>query len=1680
MGDKTSVEPVSEQRPAAAPDQAAPLVSAEVTAAFDPSTKPEDTSAIQAPASELPAGQAEQPVPVRHKSLAFLQPGTQPGSLGRLGHFEVLELLGKGGFGIVLKAFDDKLQRLVAIKVLGPQLTGSANARSRFVREARAAAAVNSKYVVSTYEVYEQPIPYLVMEYVVGKSLQDRLDRLEPFATRDILRIGAEIAKGLAAAHQQGLIHRDIKPANILLESPNPQPPPRSGELARSASEGQEPSLALRANQAGKGVGGGVGRVKIADFGLARAVDDIGLTQSGMIAGTPLFMSPEQARGETLDPRSDLFSLGSVLYTLCTGHPPFKAHTTLGVMKRVCDDTPRPIREINPAIPSSLVEIVNRLLVKDPAGRFQTAAEVAQRLEQQLAHLEDSAPSSPSGGLGGGAITDQLPEESPPLEAVLPPIKEVRRRRTLRPWVAAACVLLGVVGSIFLGVALWNTGPSDKANEVAPKDARADNGELDEANAGPRKALEEKLAAEPENAALAAELADLLLDTSWTVLKPIAMTSKGGATLTLQGDGSILASGKNPDRDDYSLVAKTDLQRITAIRLEALPDPSLPHGGPGRFPDNGNFHLHHLQVLSGRQPCPLTNIVVVHDEAQQFRNVLDGKIAAIQGWSNHPRVGQANTAIVATRLQRTPDDDLTIELHFSRAQRLRHNLGRFRLSVSGDATAFDREATRFAAMKLTDPWSRLAAAYAVNGRNAEALHYFSKALERANGYEARKPIVAAAAGFHEVLSAIVQRQPDDPQLQLALARQQAARGKQHLAEKQPALAQAELEKARDTLKRLPSLGDTWTVLTPVEMKTETGARMELQNDGSVFVHQRPPFKNDTYTLVFQSELKGITGLRLEVLADSRLPQGGPGWGENGNFVLNELTLQAAPAESPDKARAIALRNASADFSQMTGGNWDVRGAVDGNGRTGWAILPEVNKDHTAVFEMAEKVGDDQPARLTVRLNHQYAAQNHNLGRFRLSVTNDATTLLATRVRLDLKNSEMVDVHVALGEAYAQHGQTNEAVAAFALALPLAADRAGKARIVAAAGPLKGVLEKLAEGAVDDGPFQAELARHFAKQGKAPLANAARTKARSLLEAKLAREPENSAGAAELAQLLLDQQEHENAAQWTVLKPTEMKSKAGATLTLQDDGSILASGVNASGDLYVVSAVSNLDRIAAVRLEALPDPSLPNKGPGRHSSGNFHLGAFRLYQPTKGGGRTPLRVESAWASFDFKAADADVAGTVDASLKKFWHVWGRVGEAHQAIFLVKETAAGPDRPFVIELHHRAFAEGINLGRFRLSVSGDPDISARERHRFAALKITNPWARLAAAYHLLGDQQAVDQLLKQHPAAAAAIGDVYVAAQDWERATASYRKALTDQPADGALSAKLAMSHNNLGVALSRKGQWDEALACYREAIKVNPKNAVAHSNLGGALSRKGQWDEAIPFCRKAIELDPKYARAHFRLGQALLGKRRYGEARDASARALELLPQNDPSRAAATRQLQACERLVKIEPRLPLLLKGEDKPADNAERLDFAQLAYDHKHFAAAARLWAEALQADPKLADDRQKQYRCNAACAASLAAAGQARDEPPLDDAAKALLRRQALDWLRAELAVLGQQLQSGGPGAAAQALAILAHWQKDTDLAGIRDAAGLAQLPADERKACTQLWADVAALLKKAEEKR
>ena len=301
--------------------------------------------------------------------LTFLRPTDTPGRIGRLGQFDVIDEVGRGGMGVVLRAYDPCLQREVAVKVLDPQLADNEVARQRFCREARAAAAVTHDNLVAVHQVDEDEasgLPYLVMQLVIGESLEQRLKRAGKMSATEVGRVGQQAAAGLAAAHAGGLIHRDIKPGNILLED-------------------------------------GVDRVKLTDFGLARAAEDVKLTRTGYVAGTPLYMAPEQARGDTVDARSDLFSLGSVLYEAAAGVAPFDGKTPLAVLKRVTDETQPPLRQVSPDIPVWLSDVVDRLLAKEPADRFQTAQEVAEIFTAELARIQTGLAPEQVGLCGGSS-----------------------------------------------------------------------------------------------------------------------------------------------------------------------------------------------------------------------------------------------------------------------------------------------------------------------------------------------------------------------------------------------------------------------------------------------------------------------------------------------------------------------------------------------------------------------------------------------------------------------------------------------------------------------------------------------------------------------------------------------------------------------------------------------------------------------------------------------------------------------------------------------------------------------------------------------------------------------------------------------------------------------------------------------------------------------------------------------------------------------------------------------------------------------------------------------------------------------------------------------------------------------------------------------------------------------------
>jgi eukaryotic-like serine/threonine-protein kinase len=343
----------------------------------------------------------------RNVALHFLQPPTDGAYLGRLAHFDVMRLIGRGGMGLVLEAFDSRLQRNVALKVLDPALADDEVARARFCREARAAASITHENVVAVHQVEkfdDGKLAYMVMQLVAGESLEQRLARDQRLPLREIVRIGMQAAHGLAAAHAQGLIHRDVKPGNILLEPPHD-------------------------------------RVKLTDFGLARVADDVKLTQTGFVSGTPLYMAPEQARGEEPDPRSDLFSLGAILYEMCAGRPPFLGNSALAILRQITEIKQPPLRQLNPQAPEWLAETIDRLLAKKPDDRFQSAAHLAELLEFQWALMKTSS------------------EDVPTVCA-----QEERRRTVRNRWIAAgigaAFLLVGLLAGIWFNRAGGSAGPS--------------------------------------------------------------------------------------------------------------------------------------------------------------------------------------------------------------------------------------------------------------------------------------------------------------------------------------------------------------------------------------------------------------------------------------------------------------------------------------------------------------------------------------------------------------------------------------------------------------------------------------------------------------------------------------------------------------------------------------------------------------------------------------------------------------------------------------------------------------------------------------------------------------------------------------------------------------------------------------------------------------------------------------------------------------------------------------------------------------------------------------------------------------------------------------------------------------------------------------------------------------------
>lgn len=356
------------------------------------------------PSGQAPSGDEFDLQTVDQMLNEVLQPPIHPEMRGQLGRYDVEDVIGCGGMGVVLRGFDRELHRPVAIKMILPRLARNGTAKQRFAREARAAAAVLHPNVIAIHDIVEtNGLPWFVMPLIAGPSLKSVVEENGPLPEREIVRIGLQIASGLAAAHSQGLVHRDIKPENILVD-----------------------------NQ--------INRVVITDFGLARRESEETMTQTGWLAGTLNYMSPEQSRGETVDSRSDLFSLGSLLFYLCAGVVPFKSDAAMRILHKIGNEQQPNVQSLNPEVSSTLAGVVNRLLEKRPEDRFQSAVELESFLNEYLAHLH------------------QPTQKSAPVVPVLKKKRSSTSTRTFFSRIGVAVGVLALVGTTWWATQFFGTG----------------------------------------------------------------------------------------------------------------------------------------------------------------------------------------------------------------------------------------------------------------------------------------------------------------------------------------------------------------------------------------------------------------------------------------------------------------------------------------------------------------------------------------------------------------------------------------------------------------------------------------------------------------------------------------------------------------------------------------------------------------------------------------------------------------------------------------------------------------------------------------------------------------------------------------------------------------------------------------------------------------------------------------------------------------------------------------------------------------------------------------------------------------------------------------------------------------------------------------------------------------------
>ena len=942
-------------------------------------------------------------------------------------------------------------------------------------------------------------------------------------------------------------------------------------------------------------------------------------------------------------------------------------------------------------------------------------------------------------------------------------------------------------------------------------------------------------------------LLDRKSNPEWTVLEPVEMKSSGEATLTLQKDGTILASGRNPEYDTYSLTMDAAAGTITALRLEAIPNPSAPGGGVGRGPGGSvaitNISMELLTVSDGSDlDIPFA---AAGSDIGDPAHVLDGLNASF--WGVYPDYAKPHQLVLQLKepLILTEKTRVGIQLEFLDPTYRTHGLSQFRLSAT-DAPVTDHD-LHLLALK-TDELASLDVSFGQvlvqQQKHIEAAAAYTRALERASDDDDRRKLIDQFKEHLRALTIIAEQRPDDLQIQLAVAQKRASNGKTALENENLQNALTQLRTAREIFAKLQAEHRPvqWAVVQPANMISQSGAELTLRADGSVLVDPENT-DTDTYTLTLDSLPETITAVRLEALTDPTLPGEGPGLNSNGNFVLSRINVLEGDNDVP-----LQWAVAFADHSQP---RWDVAGAVDSSEQSGWAILDANNRnpgvDRFAVFALQQPWNPDGQSDARIQLEFQSLIQRHSLGHFRLSVTSDPNAIKAARFQQELKASGLAELETSLGKVHGQQGRIDEAATAFSQALDLTTEVESRTKILQDASAFEGVLDKLTELRPEDSEYHDGLARHFQQAGDLKNARAAAATARTLYEQQLKAAPENSDVAKALANLFIEL----HSAQTEVLQPTDMRSEGDAIFTPQKDGSVLVSGPHVSSDVYTITAKADSEVINAVRLEVLPDPSLPNSGPGRHASGNFQLQDFQAFvtEPGSKSPPVPVALKNAVASFAYAGNDVDIQATINEASDKVWHVWGQTGKRHYADYeLAAPLKLTPGQQLTVVLRHRDDHNGINLGRFRLSVTGAADLHSP---LLAAKKIKAVWPRLAAAYHALGDGDKALELFTRSIELASADQARAAVAQQAAAFEDVFAELLEQFPGDKALRLGQA---KYLAAKHTQESEFDQVTDVLSAIMEDFPDDIELLNQRADAFTKQFAWQAADADYAQVIALE----------------------------------------------------------------------------------------------------------------------------------------------------------------------------------------------------------------------------------